>query len=345
MTASNDSAQKLAAGHPPHDAPRDFASAISAPPSPAADFRWLVVGAGGTLGREVTARLAVRGADTVALGRAELDIADARAVERSVADHRPHVVVNCAGWTAVDDAETQEAAAARTNADGPRNLARACAAFGARLLHISTDYVFGGLPDDFGTPYGELATPKPHTAYGRTKLAGERAALAELPHATTVVRTAWLYGRAATGTATTGFVGTMARIALHEERTVDVVDDQHGQPTWAGDLAERLVELGGLPPERSTGVFHGTGGGHTTWYALAREVFQLVGADPERVRRINSDRLARAARRPAWSVLGHDGWAKAGLPPLRHWRAALVEALTDPTGRAADPKPQVAEAR
>ncbi|MCQ4043218.1 dTDP-4-dehydrorhamnose reductase [Streptantibioticus rubrisoli] len=302
----------------------------------------MVVGAGGTLGREVTARLAARGADIVALGRDGLDITDARAVERAVADHRPQAVVNCAAWTAVDDAEAQEAAAARINADGPRNLARACAASGARLLHVSTDYVFGGAPEDFGTPYGELATPAPHTAYGRTKLAGERAALAELPHATTVVRTAWLYGRSASGTATTGFVGTMARIARHEERTVDVVDDQHGQPTWAGDLADRLVALGGLPLERSTGIFHGTGGGHTTWYALARAVFQLVGADPERVRRIDSGQLVRAARRPAWSVLGHDGWAKAGLPPLRHWRAALTEALTD---AAADPKTPVAEAR
>ncbi|MDF3291306.1 dTDP-4-dehydrorhamnose reductase [Streptomyces silvisoli] len=335
----------MTAGHPPHDAPRDFASAISVPPSSATECRWLVVGAGGTLGREVTARLTVRGADTVALGRAELDISDTRAVERAVAEHRPRVVVNCAAWTAVDDAESQEAAAARINADGPRHLARACAASGARLLHVSTDYVFGGAPQDLGTPYGELASPAPHTAYGRTKLAGEQAALAELPHASTVVRTAWLYGRAATGTATTGFVGTMARIALQEDRTVDVVDDQHGQPTWAGDLAERLIELGGLPLERSTGIFHGTGGGHTTWYALAREVFQLVGADPERVRRIGSDQLVRAARRPAWSVLGHDGWAKAGLPPLRHWRAALTEALTDATGRAADPKTPVAEAR
>ncbi|GAA1933012.1 dTDP-4-dehydrorhamnose reductase [Streptantibioticus ferralitis] len=304
-----------------------------------------MVGAGGTLGREVTARLAVQGVDTVALGRAELDITDRRAAEEAVAGHRPQVVVNCAAWTAVDDAETHEAAAARINADGPRNLARACAASGARLLQVSTDYVFGGAATDFGTPYGELAPPVPYTAYGRTKLAGERAALAELPHATAVVRTAWLYGRAATGTATTGFVGTMARIAVHEDRTVDVVDDQHGQPTWAPDLADRLIALGGLPVDRATGVFHATGGGRTTWYALAREVFHLVGADPERVRRIGSDQLVRAARRPSWSVLGHDGWARVGLPPLRHWRTALTEALADASGRAADPNPPAAEAR
>ncbi|MEU1630419.1 dTDP-4-dehydrorhamnose reductase [Streptomyces sp. NPDC020096] len=318
---------------------------MSTTPSSAAGFRWLVVGAGGMLGREVTARLAVQGVEAVALGRGELDITDCRAVDEAVAAHRPQVVVNCAAWTAVDDAEAHEAAAARINADGPRNLARACAASGSRLLQVSTDYVFGGAAADFGTPYGELAPPAPQTAYGRTKLAGERAALAELPHATAVVRTAWLYGRAATGTTATGFVGTMARIAVHEDRTVDVVDDQYGQPTWAAELADRLIALGGLPADRATGVFHATGGGRTTWYELAREVFHLVGADPERVRRIGSDQLRRAARRPSWSVLGHDGWARTGLPPMRHWRAGLTEALADATGRTAEPTIPVTEAR
>ncbi|MFE1863457.1 dTDP-4-dehydrorhamnose reductase [Streptomyces anandii] len=301
---------------------------------PATEFRWLVVGAGGTLGRAVRARLEAADAVTVALGRDELDVTDRRAVFEAVAAHRPHTVVNCAAWTDVDAAEHDEAAAARVNADGPRHLALACAGSGARLVHVSTDYVFGGAPGHLGTPYPEDAVPEPCTAYGRTKLAGERAVLAALPRTAAVVRTSWLYGPAAPGVTTpsvTGFVGTMARIAGEPGRAADVVDDQHGQPSWAPDVAERLVALGSLPADRTAGVFHATGAGRTTWHELAREVFRLLGADPLRVRPMGSDRLTRPARRPAWSVLGHGRWAQAGLPPMRHWRTALTEAMTPGT--------------
>ncbi|MFE1755751.1 dTDP-4-dehydrorhamnose reductase [Streptomyces anandii] len=306
---------------------------------PATEFRWLVVGAGGTLGRAVRARLEAADAVTVALGRDELDVTDRRAVFEAVAAHRPHTVVNCAAWTDVDAAEHDEAAAARVNADGPRHLALACAGSGARLVHVSTDYVFGGAPGHLGTPYPEDAVPEPCTAYGRTKLAGERAVLAALPRTAAVVRTSWLYGPAAPGPAApgvttpsvTGFVGTMARIAGEPGRAADVVDDQHGQPSWAPDVAERLVALGSLPADRTAGVFHATGAGRTTWHELAREVFRLLGADPLRVRPMGSDRLTRPARRPAWSVLGHGRWAQAGLPPMRHWRTALTEAMTPGT--------------
>ncbi|GHF52682.1 NAD(P)-dependent oxidoreductase [Streptomyces mashuensis] len=301
---------------------------------PVTGFRWLVVGAGGTLGRAVTARLSGLGADVVALARDGLDITDGRAVDEAVGAVRPGVVVNCAAWTAVDDAEAREEAAARVNADGPRHLAAACAAAGSRLVHVSTDYVFDGA-GRAGVPYDEDDAPGPRTAYGRTKLAGEHAVLTGLPDAAAVVRTAWLYGEDAHGTGPTGFVGTMARIATGERRTVEVVDDQHGQPTWAPDAAERIVALGALPGAPARGVFHATGGGATTWYALAREVFRLVGADPARVLPIGSERLTRPARRPEWSVLGHRRWPEAGLPPMRHWSEALTEALTAAPGSAA----------
>ncbi|MFF8293756.1 dTDP-4-dehydrorhamnose reductase [Streptomyces sp. NPDC016309] len=284
-------------------------------------MRWMVIGATGTLGAEVAARLAAHGADTVRTGRADLDLTDPAAVAAAVAGTGPDVVVNCAAWTAVDLAETEEAAALEVNGTGPGHLARACATTGSRLLHVSTDYVFGGTPADTGRPYAEDAAPDPRTAYGRTKLAGERAVLATLPDAA-VVRTSWLYGRSAGG-----FVHTMARIAREPGRTVDVVDDQHGQPSWAPDVAARLVALGTLPADRARGVFHATGAGRTTWYHLAREVFRLTGHDPGRVRATDSSRLDRAAVRPAWSVLGHDRWAGTGLGPMRHWREALTEAL------------------
>ncbi|MFF8961016.1 dTDP-4-dehydrorhamnose reductase [Streptomyces sp. NPDC014894] len=297
----------------------------------------MVIGATGTLGREVAAQLAARGADTVRTGSADLDLTDARAVASAVADRRPDVVVNCAAWTAVDLAETEESEARRVNGEGPAHLARACAAAGGRLLHVSTDYVFGGGPADSGRPYAEDAEPGPRTAYGRTKLEGERAVLTALPGSAAVVRTAWLYGRGEGG-----FVHTMAALAREPGRTVEVVDDQHGQPSWAPDVAARIIALGALPAARAHGVFHATGAGRTTWHALAREVFSLTGADPDRVRAIDSSRLRRAAPRPAWSVLGHARWAAAGLPAMRHWRTALAEALTGvshpPTAHSAEPK-------
>ncbi len=144
------------------------------------------------LGHDVLEELARRGEQFVGLDRAALDITDPASVDRAFAEHHPDVVVNCAAYTAVDDAETDEERALRINGEGPRLLARACAASGARLVHVSTDYVFDG--EARSTPYPETHPTAPRTAYGRTKLAGEQAVLAELPGSSAVVRTAWLYG-------------------------------------------------------------------------------------------------------------------------------------------------------
>ncbi|MGW0414515.1 dTDP-4-dehydrorhamnose reductase [Streptomyces collinus] len=281
---------------------------------------WLITGAGGMLGQDVLARLRRDGERAVGLARGELDIADADAVREAVAAHRPGIVVNCAAWTAVDDAEAHEAEALRVNGDGPGRLAEACAGSGARLVHVSTDYVFAG---DVTAPYAEDAPTAPRGAYGRTKLAGERAVLAALPEAGYVVRTAWLYGAGGGN-----FVDTMIRLESSKD-TVDVVDDQRGQPTWTVDLADRLVRLGqaALAGGAPGGIYHGTSGGETTWFGLAREVFRLLGADPGRVRPTTSDAFVRPAPRPAYSVLGHEGWRRAGIEPIRPWREALEAAF------------------
>ncbi|MFD1078128.1 dTDP-4-dehydrorhamnose reductase [Longispora fulva] len=278
--------------------------------------RWLVTGAGGMLGRDLLA--ALDSESVTAAARADLDVTDPAAVLDAVAGHA--VVVNLAAWTDVDGAESAEAAATAVNGDGPAHLAVACARHGARLIQLSTDYVLSG-----GTaPYPEDAPAAPVNAYGRGKLAGERAVLAGLPDAGYVLRTSWLYGAGGPN-----FVATMLRRAAEPGALVDVVDDQRGQPTWSGALADMIADLGraALDDRVRPGVYHGTAAGETTWYGLARAVFAEAGHDPDRVRPIGSVRLARPAVRPAYSVLGHDRWAGTPVRPLGPWREMLTRAL------------------
>ena len=279
-------------------------------------MRWLVTGAGGMLGHDLVACLEAAGEQVTGLRHSDLDITASGSVDKAFTEHRPEIVVNCAAWTAVDDAESREAEAHAVNAVGPRVLAQQCASGDARLLQVSTDYVFAG---DGTTPYAEDAKPDPKTAYGRTKLAGEEAVLQTLPDNGVVVRTAWLYGEHGAN-----FVRTMLRLEAERE-SLDVVADQRGQPTWTADVAEQLLLLGRSPSAR--GIYHATSSGETTWCDLAREVFTLLGADPLRVNPTTTDRFPRPAPRPAYSVLGHARWAELGVPPIRHWKTAVAEAF------------------
>jgi dTDP-4-dehydrorhamnose reductase len=275
--------------------------------------RWLITGAGGLLGRELTEFLRSRNDEqAIALTSKSLDIRDREAVEDAVRGEAVDVVVNCAAWTDADEAETAEFEALKVNGYGVGNLAGACLAAGVRLIHVSSDYVFDGTA---GTPYEENAFPRPCNAYGRTKLVGEHAVLATLPDTGYVVRTAWLYGRHGAN-----FVQTMMELEGRRP-VVEVVDDQIGQPTWARDLARHIVAL--HRADAPAGVYHGTSEGQTTWYGLAREVFTLLGADPERVRPISSAQWNARAPRPSYSVLGHRRWTQAGLAALPHWKDAL----------------------
>lgn len=276
-------------------------------------MRWLVTGARGQLGTDVQRVLA--GQDVVALGSQELDIADRVAVDEAMRAHSPNIIINCAAYNAVDEAETHEADALRVNAEGPALLAKWCAGAGATLVHVSTDYVFAG---DAMTPYVEDAATVPASAYGRSKAAGERA-VADSGATAYVVRTAWLYGD--TGS---NFVKTMLRLE-RERETVDVVDDQRGSPTWTGDLARGLVALArsGVEP----GIYHCTNTGETTWCGFARAIFSEAGADPERVRPTTTAAFVRPAPRPAYSVLDTTRWHAAGLPTMPLWREALSQAL------------------
>ncbi|MFI1884461.1 dTDP-4-dehydrorhamnose reductase [Streptomyces jumonjinensis] len=292
-----------------------------------ASTAWLVTGAGGILGRDVLAELnAAPGTEVTGRTRGELDITDPEAVRAAVAAH--HVVVNCAAWTDVDGAEADEAAATAVNGMGVRHLAHACAEAGAVLLHVSTDYV---LPGDAGRPYAEDAPTGPLNAYGRGKLLGERMVAELLPRTGYTVRTAWLYG-----THGHNFVATMLELASRRA-TVDVVADQYGQPTWSAVLARQVAVLGraALAGRAPAGVYHGTAAGRTTWYGLAREVYRLSGLDPERLRPVSSTAFPRPAVRPAYGVLGHAGWARAGVSCQPSWRDQLAAALETP--RFAEP--------
>lgn len=274
--------------------------------------RILITGAGGMLGRDLQTALGDRA--VTAATRADLDITDAAAVADAVAGHS--VVVNCAAYTAVDAAESDEQAAHLINATGAENLARASARHGARLIQVSTDYVFAG---DATTPYAEDAPFAPVSAYGRTKADGERLARAAHPDGTIIVRTAWLYGEHGPN-----FAATMLKLAADRE-TLTVVDDQRGQPTWTADLAKQLVAVIDSPV--TSRLFHGTASGETTWFGFARAVFENAGLDPNRIHPTDSSSFIRPAPRPAYSVLGHDAWNAAGLPTPRHWRTALDAAF------------------
>lgn len=277
----------------------------------AEETRWLVVGANGMLGTEVMSALVNR--NVQGLDLPDIDITDPMSVQRALAG--VDVVVNCAAYTAVDDAETNERIAFLVNAVGPANLARQCAERDAKLVQISTDYVFDGAAEQ---PYSEMVPPSPKSAYGRTKLAGEWAVRAELPHASYILRTAWLYGAAGPN-----FAATMARLE-GERDTVSVVDDQFGQPTWARDLAQRIVEI--VDVDAPAGTYHATNTGRTSWFGFAQRVFELAGADPGRVQPTTTEAFPRPAPRPANSVLNHDGWERAGLRPMRPWDEALTAA-------------------
>ena len=278
---------------------------------------WLVVGANGMLGHDLMQVIAEAGHEVVGMDLPAIDITSPESVAEALDAVNPDVVINAAAYTAVDGAEEHEDLALLVNGEGPQVLAAAVAQRpGLRLAHISTDYVFAG---DAAAPYSEDAAPAPRSAYGRTKLAGEVAVRQLLPDRGFIVRTAWLYGVHGVN-----FVKTM--LGLEATRSeISVVDDQRGQPTWSRDLAHQIVVL--LTSGAPAGTYHATSSGETTWFGLTREIYRLIGADPQRVHPTTTDAFPRPAPRPAYSVLGHDRWAHVGLDPMRDWREALAEAL------------------
>ena len=283
---------------------------------------WVVLGATGQLGRELMDCAAPEGVHLRAVSRSDLDLARPETIAPVITALKPAVVINAAAWTDVDGAETHEAQARAINTDGVAALAHACGATGARLIHVSTDYVFGGDAPQ-RRPSLETDPLDPQGVYAQTKAAGEEAVRGTLPDTGAVVRTAWLYSGYGHN-----FARTMLAKALAGE-PARVVRDQWGQPTWARDVARHILVLGErmLDDRAPAANYHATNAGEATWWEFARWIYSLSGADPGLVAPMDSVDLERPAPRPAWSVLGHVAWAQAGLSPMRSWREALVAAV------------------
>jgi dTDP-4-dehydrorhamnose reductase len=275
-------------------------------------MRLLVTGAGGMLGHRVCARATALGHDVAAVPRAELDVTDADACLRAVEDAVPEAIVNCAAWTDVDGAESDLEAAMAINATGAGNVARAAAAAGARIVHVSTDYVFNGVHDE---PWVESDPVDPQSAYGLSKLRGEEQVVDATPrHA--IARTAWLFGAGGPN-----FVDTMLRLGAERDE-VSVVTDQVGCPTWTGHLADALIELA----ERDDfGIHHVAGAGSCSWNELALEIFDRAAVSC-RVLPTTSEAFKRPAPRPAYSVLGTERREPILLPT---WQEGLAAYLSE----------------
>lgn len=275
-------------------------------------MRVVITGGRGMLAGAVRQELARRRHAVVALDRSALDVTDRAAVVAALREHAPHVVVQCAAYTRVDDAEAEEELAHAVNAGATRHVAEACRAIGARLVYPSTDYVFDGRA---AAPYRPDAPTAPLSAYGRSKRAGEAAAREAGDWL--VVRTSWLYGEGGRN-----FVATILERAWAGQ-PLRVVDDQRGAPTWTGTLAAVLAEL--LERRAPAGVYHATNGGETTWYGLAVEAVRLAGLRAE-ITPVGTEAFPRPARRPGYSVLDCSA-TEAVVGAIPGWRDALAEAL------------------
>jgi dTDP-4-dehydrorhamnose reductase len=275
--------------------------------------RVLVTGAGGMLGHRVRSRAIDLGHEVVGFTRAELDVTDADAVRAAVEDAAPEAIVNCAAWTDVDAAESDREGAMAVNATGAGNVARAAAAVDARIVHVSTDYVFGGEMRD--EPWVESDPVDPVSVYGLSKLRGEELVADATPrHA--IARTAWLFGVGGPN-----FVDTMLRLASQRDE-VSVVTDQVGCPTWTGHLADALIDLA----ERDDfGIHHLAGRGSCSWYELTIEAFDQAGVHC-RVLPTTSDAFKRPAPRPSYSVLGSQRRDPILLPP---WQDGVAGHLAE----------------
>ncbi len=269
----------------------------------------LVTGANGQLGHDILLNLAARGIDGIPADIAEFDITQATATEQFIVAHQPDAVIHCAAYTAVDKAEDDADICRLINVTGTENIARACQKANAKMVYVSTDYVFPGTGD---TPYETLAQTAPLSTYGKTKLGGEHA-VERLLTRYFIVRTSWVFGKNGNN-----FVKTMLRLGKEHDE-VTVVCDQIGSPTYTVDLARLLVDMA---LSEQYGVYHATNEGFCSWAEFAQAIFHKAGL-PTRVNFVTSDQYPVRAHRPSNSRLSKEKLEEAGFKRLPSWEDAL----------------------
>ena len=277
---------------------------------------WLITGASGQLGKSLIEHLEKRGAFYTGLTKGDLDISSPVSKEKII-DLKPSVIVNCAAYTLVDQAESERDLAAKVNVSGAKHVALAAKELGVPLIHISTDYVFSGQRN---TPWKTTDKTEPVSQYGRTKLEGERCIQDVYPEHSLILRTSWLYGPFGKN-----FAKTILKKVLSTKDELQVVDDQIGQPTSTLDLARQIYDAGtnGIP----AGIYHATNSGQVTWYEFAQEILILSGEPTSRIKPIQSSEYPTSAKRPSYSVLDHSEWQNTTVAEMDNWKLALERAF------------------
>ncbi|GAB7389184.1 dTDP-4-dehydrorhamnose reductase [Bacillaceae bacterium] len=275
----------------------------------------LVTGANGQLGKDMVEVLLQRGYECIGCGRNQLDITDMEMVKEVVQSIRPDVIIHAAAYTKVDVAESEPEKAFLVNAWGTRNMSVAAESIGAKLVYISTDYVFNG---NATMPYQEFSPTAPINVYGASKLAGEQM-VRDFHTRFFIVRTSWVYGRYGQN-----FVKTMLDLAK-KNQTLKVVHDQIGSPTYTVDLAKKIEEL--IRTDRY-GIYHISNSGQCSWYKFAKSIFKIAEIEVD-VQPVATSDFPRPAKRPAYSVLDHMALRLNGFSPMRKWEEALHEFIGD----------------
>ena len=261
--------------------------------------------------------LEVRNIKYLAPTSRELDLTNTNQLDAKIRIINPSVIVNAAAWTDVDEAEENPDLVFKINAEAPAKLAAIAKSLDSVFAQISTDYVFDG---NSSQPYSERHARNPQTVYGKSKGLGEKYVEEIYKDKSYIFRTAWLYSANRKN-----FTKTMTRLCMRDVMEVKVVNDQKGQPTFAGDLAEKIIET--IVSKSPFGIYHGTNSGEATWFEFAQEIFGLSGRDKSRVIPVSSSEFPRAAKRPKYSVLSHDKWKKSKIIEMREWKLALAHEM------------------
>lgn len=282
------------------------------------EMKWAITGGSGQLSRSLVDLLDKEGVPYIAWSHKDLDVADDSSIS-VIKELSPDLLINCAAWTNVDAAEEFPEKATRVNQVGPRNMARAAKELKIPLIHISTDYVFSGQSRQ---PWSTDSKTEPMSTYGLSKLLGEKEISKNLDADFYILRTAWLYGPYGRN-----FSKTILKKALTSKDSINIVNDQIGQPTTTKSLAEQIFKV--AKQSIPSGTYHATNTGQASWWDFAREIFELAGEDVERVRPSTSEDFSSNVKRPKYSVLDQSAWSKVGMETMPEWRRALKEVFPE----------------